>query len=331
MPAHPSSAAAQPHDLTRLSSEISPRRLQVFWAVAHAASMTKAAKMLGISQPSLSQQLASLETAIGSRLFERHATAMELTERGRLLLPKVEQVLRSLQELEDGLSPDGPHQTLRIAGATSAMRRILPPVMGELQREGLNVDLDLHEGSPAEVLDLLFARRVNLGLVAVNSLPETSIGFQQVTILEDPYVLVVPRGLDLAGMTDAGANPLLTSTVQFVFGTQHSVRLQEWYDRVLPGNRLTAKVRSFELAIEMVRHGLGVCVAPALSVVEAVEDVRLYATGLAPRRIAAVFPAQYRHQALHARVIALLQEAGTRVALPEVAPMPPFVRRAMEA
>ena len=50
---------------------ITLNQLRIFWAVAHGASLTRAAKQLGITQPSLSQQLAKLEQALGSRLFDR--------------------------------------------------------------------------------------------------------------------------------------------------------------------------------------------------------------------------------------------------------------------
>ena len=46
-------------------------QLRIFWAVAQAKSYTKASKMLGLAQPSLSQQISKLEEEVGSRLFNR--------------------------------------------------------------------------------------------------------------------------------------------------------------------------------------------------------------------------------------------------------------------
>src|SRR5690554_6634774 len=74
------------------SGEITLQRMRIFWAVAHNETMTKASKQLGLSQPSLSQQIASLETVVGTPLFERRSNQMILTEAGNFLLRKAEQV-----------------------------------------------------------------------------------------------------------------------------------------------------------------------------------------------------------------------------------------------
>ena len=65
--------------------------------------MTQAAKLLNVSQPTLSQQLTGFEAAIGTNLFERRSNGMILTEAGELFLRKAEPVLRSAQEMEDFL------------------------------------------------------------------------------------------------------------------------------------------------------------------------------------------------------------------------------------
>ncbi len=48
-------------------------QLRIFWAVAHANSLTKASKQLGLTQPSPSQNLSKLEGTVGSRPFARNA------------------------------------------------------------------------------------------------------------------------------------------------------------------------------------------------------------------------------------------------------------------
>ena len=46
-------------------------QMKIFWAVSQAKSYTKASKILGLAQPSLSQQIAKLEDELGSKLFNR--------------------------------------------------------------------------------------------------------------------------------------------------------------------------------------------------------------------------------------------------------------------
>jgi DNA-binding transcriptional LysR family regulator len=322
----------------RVAGEITIRRLQIFWAIAHTTSLTKAAKLLGVSQPSLSQQLASLEAVVGGRLFERTPTSMMLTELGASILGQAEAVLRSLQEFEDRLPQSGrtAPRTIRIAGVASVLRCILPATLRALREAQPHLDFDLIEAAPAEILDLLYARRASLGLLPGNAVAEAASGFQQELVAEDPYVLAVPDGLDLSCVRDpardlsAADRDLLHGTIQFAFGTQHSRRIQDWYDQVLPGNRLAAQVRSFELVVEMVRSGLGVGVAPALGAMIGampLDGVRLHRIGVEPRRIVAMFPSHGRAQEPYAGLLAALREAGSRLRLPPLADTPPFIAR----
>lgn len=328
--------ASKAQGLESAGAEISIRRLQIFWAVAHAGSMTRAAKMIGVSQPSLSQQLAGFEAAIGGQLFNRRAGYLELTELGSAILSRAEQVLRNVQELEAALpcSPGaGPRRSLRISGAGSVMRTLLPKAIQHLNFPLDQLDFDLQEGAPSDVLEALYARRANVGLVAAGSLPEAALGFQQLPLLNDPYVMVVPSRLDLsdcARIADLSAadQMVLNSTLQFVFGTQHSRRIQDWYDQVLPDNRSLARLRSFETMIEMARAGHGVCIVPALCFAEGglrSDRLRLYHTGLEARRIVALFPSQYQSAAPYGQMLAALVAAARHMALPEIEAAPPFV------
>lgn len=322
--------------LEAASNEVSIRRLQTFWAVAHTGSMTRAAKMLGMSQPGLSQQLAGFEAAIGGRLFDRRAGHLEMTDLGSAILSRAEQVLRSVQELEDVLPSTpgaGPRRSLRISGAGSVMRTLLPKAIQRLDIPLDQLDFDLHEGAPGEVLETLYARRANIGLVAAGSLPEAALSFRQIPLLSDPYVLAVPSRLNLSHCAwvnglSAADQALLNTTLQFVFGSQHSRRVQDWYDQVLPANRGLARLRNFETMIEMTRAGLGVCIVPALSFAEGglrTEGLRLYHTGLEARRIVALFPSQYQSVAPYGAMIAALAAAGADMALPAIDAAPPFI------
>ncbi len=323
---------------SRLGGEVTLRRLRIFWAVAHSATLTRAAKLLNVSQPTLSQQLTAFEAAIGTALFERRSNRMVLTEAGDMLLRKAEQVLRSAQELEDSLpSASNPaRQTLRIAGVASVMRVMLPPAMQHLTAIAPEVDFDIHESAPAEIIDMLYARRVNIGLMAANSVAEVSAGFQQIPMMEDPFVLAVPDSLELSKVADPGRElsgeqvQTLTNTIQFVFGTQHSSRIQDWFDVVLPKNRLAMRVRSFELALDVVAAGYGVCVVPALTALvggQVRHGIRLYDINLEARRIVAMVPSQYLRVAPHGAFLAALQTVGKSIALPRIDPMPPFIAR----
>lgn len=323
-------------------SGVTLQQLRIFFAVARSDTLTRAAKNLGLAQPSLSQQISRLEETVGTRLFERRSSQMSLTEAGQYLMREVEPILVRMRDLEDGLSAFGAgrRQTVRIAGLNSILRVVLPTALRRLAAAFPDLELDVHEHAPAEVLDLLYERRVNIGLLAANSIATHSVGFHQVPVIEDPYVLAVPAALDLADVQDARKQlppeqlAVLNSTIQFVFGTQHGTRVQTWFRQMLPDHRLALQCRTFEVAMGMVQAGMGISLVPALSAVVGggvVDGIRLYRVNAEPRRIVALVPSQFRRVEPYATLLRELQQAGSEYVLPRLLPTPPFLDRGAAA
>lgn len=317
-------------------SELTLHQLRVVWAVAHAATVSRAAKQLGLSQPSLSQQIAKVEATIGHKVFDRRSARMALTEIGTFLVERAEQVMREMQELEDGLSAlTGNSRTIGIAGISSPLRVLLPGALRRFQTAFPEAAFDIHESSPADVLALLYARRANIGIVASSSVAQTSMGFVQVPLLDDPYVLVVPETLALGTARseeklDPAQRTILNNAIHFVYGTQHQKRIEGWYDTVLPDHRVIARCRSFEIAVSMVRAGLGVCLAPALSCFAGdgiLPGIRLYDVALGiPRPLVALVPSQYRHLAPYPVLIDAMREVAHEHVRPKLNAAPSFLK-----
>src|SRR4051812_41083155 len=74
-----------------------PRRLLTFRAVARARSFSRAAEGLSLTQPSVSHQIALLETEVGVRLLERGRGGLRLTRVGEVLLEHADQVAWRLE------------------------------------------------------------------------------------------------------------------------------------------------------------------------------------------------------------------------------------------
>ena len=128
---------------------------------------------------------------------------MVLTEAGRDMLPKAGQVLRNMQDLEDGLRQfaAGQRVTVRIAGITSLLRMLLPQALTATREDFPGVEFDLQEAAPNDIVEMLHSRRVHIGLLAANSLPDGGVDFLQMPLVEDP-ALVVPERLALENVTD---------------------------------------------------------------------------------------------------------------------------------
>ena len=76
------------------------RTLRYFLAVAREENMTKAAKLLHVTQPTLSKALHSLEEELGKKLFERHSFSISLTDEGVLLRDRAEDLVTMADKIE---------------------------------------------------------------------------------------------------------------------------------------------------------------------------------------------------------------------------------------
>jgi DNA-binding transcriptional LysR family regulator len=97
---------------------LTERHLQIFVALAEEQHFGDAARVVGITQPPLSQGLRRLEALVGAKLFERGAGSVELTPAGVALLPYARRALTSIEELRQAAiarDPEGPEIRLGLA------------------------------------------------------------------------------------------------------------------------------------------------------------------------------------------------------------------------
>ncbi len=98
------------------------RQLRYFLAVAQTLHFTKAAELMGIAQPPLSQQIQKLEREIGTRLFIRHQRHVELTEAGLFFKERAQKILaetdRALSEIKKVARGESGRLSVGFAGST---------------------------------------------------------------------------------------------------------------------------------------------------------------------------------------------------------------------
>src|SRR6476659_8891943 len=109
------------------------RRLSSFLTLVEEGSFTRAARRLGIAQPSLSQQIRTLEAEVGGPLLERLPRGVRLTPAGRALLPEAQAAVRAAERagaaarMALGLEAG----ELEVATLLSMAVGILPHAMGQ--------------------------------------------------------------------------------------------------------------------------------------------------------------------------------------------------------
>jgi LysR family transcriptional regulator, transcriptional activator of the cysJI operon len=143
-------------------------QLMAFEAVAKNCSITKAAQLLRVTQPSVSKHLKNLEQTYRVALFERNAGAMELTEEGRIFLRRVSGILLHLEKLKEELSPAAnlvKSEPLKVAGSYAASALLLPSVLASFKRKHRETPIILRTGSTKNVKSMLLNSEVEIALL----------------------------------------------------------------------------------------------------------------------------------------------------------------------
>jgi DNA-binding transcriptional LysR family regulator len=133
-----------------------PRRVLTFRAVAHQRSFSRAARALSLSQPSVSNQVASLEREIGVRLLERQPGGLRLTDEGAILLEHADAIAERLQLATGQLeaAAQGYRMRVRIGAFPTALAGFVPAAIERLRARHPDARITVDEGTddlPARV------------------------------------------------------------------------------------------------------------------------------------------------------------------------------------
>ena len=114
--------------------------LHTFLITAQCCNFTRAAETLHITQGAVSRQIAGLESHLGYPLFLRQARGLALTEQGRDLYPRIQQVFALIDEAVEEVGAK--RKALQLKAPTCAMRWLLPRLM-KWQAERPDVPVEL--------------------------------------------------------------------------------------------------------------------------------------------------------------------------------------------
>ncbi len=181
--------------------------LALFRAVADAGGFSRAAGVVHVSQPAISMQVAELEEALGTPLFDRLPRGVRLTEAGATLLgyaqriaaleAEAERAMRELRGLERG--------RLALGASKSIGGYLLPEVLGEFRRQHPGVELLLAIANTKTIQTRLLDGTLDLGLT--EGMPPADENFCVRVFREDELVIIAPAGHPLAKPASAGRRP----------------------------------------------------------------------------------------------------------------------------
>jgi LysR family nitrogen assimilation transcriptional regulator len=145
------------------------KKLLYFQQISHCRSFRDAARNLGISQPALTRHVQSLEEELGVVLIHRHASGNTLTEAGRILAKKTDELLAIISSAKSALDDlrGDPTGTVTLGLSTGFAGSILTSFLSTFTNRFPGVQLRLMEGSNRHVEDWLPSGQAEIGIICL--------------------------------------------------------------------------------------------------------------------------------------------------------------------
>ena len=244
------------------------RHLRYFIAVAEELHFGRAAQVLGISQPPLSQQIQALEQELGARLFDRTNRRVALSEAGRLFLEEARRVLAQVDKAADVArrAQLGELGELKIGFTSSApFNSSIPQAIFAFRQTFPAVHLDLKEMSSREVAEGLVDESIEVGIMRPLALPDS---LSAVELFREPLVAVIRADHPLAEGSEDGLQLAALADEPFVFfprsyGSGLYAQLLSLARQAGFSPHFSQEAGEAMTIIGLVSAGLGVSVLPA--------------------------------------------------------------------
>lgn len=245
---------------------LSLKQIHYFAAVAEYGSFRQAAARLNITQPTLSNQVASMEKALKVQLFERSRKGITITPQGRELLNSARRIIEEAQGFTSraAMLSGGGIGTFRLGVTPTLGPYLLPHILNPIHDRYSDLKLYVREDAPSDLETGLLNGQHDLIL---STQPIMSNELVVAPLFREPLKLAIARDHRLARKTrinrmDLVGEPVLTITEHHLFHRQ----ITELCERLGAVVRRDYEGTSLDTLRQMVVMGMGIAFLPALYV-----------------------------------------------------------------
>ena len=240
-------------------------QLEAFLTASRLHSFSRAAEALGVSQPSLSMRIMTLEAELGELLFHRVGRGVRLTDSGRAFLPYVQRGMDVLQRGKDAIesSRTAAAGRLHIGAARGISSAVLPSIVETFHRRHPGVDVAIRTGRSSEVLALVLSEEIQVGVARALYHPEivtTHLYDEEIVLVTGPEHRFAKEGV--ASIYEVGSQPLIVYDKESTYFVLIDRVCRE--AGIVPN--ISMDLDSIESTKRMIEHGLGVSFLPYSSI-----------------------------------------------------------------
>jgi len=233
---------------------------RIFYAVAKAGNISRAAKELYISQPAISKSISKLEDGLNTTLFTRNSRGVQLTEEGQILFEHTraafeelslgEQELKRIQEFNLG--------HIRIGVSNTLCRFIMVDYLKGFIQQFPHIKITIESQSSAHTISMLEQQRIDVGLVAEPK-PQKNLVFLPIMNIEDIFA-ATPQYLENLKLREGDEADIFHSGNIMLLDKNNITR--NYIDNYMSINHILAnnllEVTTMDLLIEFARIGMGI-------------------------------------------------------------------------
>ncbi len=244
-------------------------QLEAYLRVAEHRNFSRAAEDLGLTQPSVTARIQTLERDLGESLFERNGRGVRLTDVGESFLPHAQRVLKALHDGQDAVRSLRKLElgTLRLGAAPTISTYVLPELLKEFSSRYPGLDISVRTEYSQQIVKMVLADEVQMGLERGTTHPEV----ETIPLYGDEVVLVASAKDDFAArgsvsLQDVAERRLIMFNRGSSYYTLVDNALRAAGLPVAPAMELD----NMEATKKMVEVGLGIAMLPRVAVAQEV-------------------------------------------------------------
>ncbi|CAN1533929.1 LysR Transcriptional regulator [Burkholderiaceae bacterium] len=259
------------------------RQIEVLHAIMQTGSVTGAAKLLNVSQPSVSTVLQHMEAQLGMQLFRRSGGRLKSSPEAEALLPEVSEIFRRVNRLSQNARSlaRGRLGRITVAGTLALSNGYIVDAVSIFGQSHPDVDVTIHSLQTPDIIERVMAREINLG-VCYGEINNSGLLIEELAI--GAMICVMPETHPLANKKNIEITDLASETlITYDDGDVLRAKVESLFDEFDVHPNLSLQVSQTITAIRLVQHGAG------LALVEPFYFAAIQPPGLVARPI---FPVQ---------------------------------------